>query len=32
MKACTFQGIKDVKVKEVKEPEIIKPDDIIVIR
>lgn len=30
MKAVTFQGIKDVKVKEVKEPEIIKPDDIIV--
>ncbi|QKG83834.1 glutathione-dependent formaldehyde dehydrogenase [Kroppenstedtia pulmonis] len=30
MKAVTFQGIKDVKVKEMKEPRIEKPDDIIV--
>lgn len=30
MKAVTFQGIKDVKVKEVHVPTIEKPDDIIV--
>ncbi|MEC1290502.1 glutathione-dependent formaldehyde dehydrogenase [Bacillus mojavensis] len=30
MKAVTYQGIKDVRVKEVKAPEIKKPDDIIV--
>lgn len=30
MKAVTFQGIKNVKVKEVPEPKIQKPDDIIV--
>jgi S-(hydroxymethyl)glutathione dehydrogenase/alcohol dehydrogenase len=30
MKAVTFQGIKNVKVKEVPPPKIIKPDDIIV--
>ena len=29
MKAVTFQEIKDVKVKEVKEPQIVKPDDTI---
>lgn len=30
MKAVTFQGIKNVKVKEVDAPKIHKPDDIIV--
>lgn len=30
MKAVTFQGIKDVKVKEVDDPRIEKSDDIIV--
>jgi S-(hydroxymethyl)glutathione dehydrogenase/alcohol dehydrogenase len=30
MKAVTFQGIKDVKVKEVRDPKIEKKDDIIV--
>jgi S-(hydroxymethyl)glutathione dehydrogenase / alcohol dehydrogenase len=30
MKAVTFQGIKNVKVKEVDNPKIHKPDDIIV--
>lgn len=30
MKAVTFQGIKDVKVKEVHDPKLEKPDDIIV--
>lgn len=30
MKAVTYQGIKDVRVKEVKAPEIKKSDDIIV--
>lgn len=30
MKAVTFQGIKNVKVKEVPAPKIEKPDDIIV--
>jgi S-(hydroxymethyl)glutathione dehydrogenase/alcohol dehydrogenase len=30
MKAVTFQGIKNVKVKEVPSPTIQKPDDIIV--
>ena len=30
MKAVTFQGIKNVKVKEVEAPKIHKPDDIIV--
>ncbi len=30
MRAVTYQGIKDVKVKEVGDPEIIKDDDIIV--
>ncbi|CAH0346625.1 MULTISPECIES: zinc-dependent alcohol dehydrogenase [unclassified Bacillus (in: firmicutes)] len=30
MKAVTFQGIKDVRVKEVKDPTIEKKDDIIV--
>jgi S-(hydroxymethyl)glutathione dehydrogenase/alcohol dehydrogenase len=30
MKAVTFQGIKDVKVKQVPEPEIEKSDDVIV--
>jgi len=30
MRAVTYQGIKDVKVKDVPEPTIHKPDDIIV--
>ncbi|OMP66138.1 zinc-dependent alcohol dehydrogenase [Domibacillus epiphyticus] len=30
MKAVTYQGVKNVDVKEVKAPEIKKPDDIIV--
>ncbi|WP_046174767.1 zinc-dependent alcohol dehydrogenase [Domibacillus indicus] len=30
MKAVTFQGVKNVAVKEVKAPQIQKPDDIIV--
>lgn len=30
MKAVTYQGIKDVRVKEVQDPKIEKPDDIIV--
>lgn len=30
MKAVTYQGFKDVKVKEVNDPKIEKPDDIIV--
>lgn len=30
MRAVTFQGIKNVKVKEVADPKIQKPDDIIV--
>ncbi len=30
MKAVTYQGIKDVKVKEVNDPKLEKPDDIIV--
>jgi S-(hydroxymethyl)glutathione dehydrogenase/alcohol dehydrogenase len=30
MKAVTYQGIKNVQVKEVKDPKIEKPDDIIV--
>lgn len=30
MKALTYQGIKDVKVKNVKDPTIEKEDDIIV--
>ncbi|MCX7749739.1 MAG: glutathione-dependent formaldehyde dehydrogenase [Clostridia bacterium] len=30
MKAVTYQGIKDVRVKEVENPKIHKPDDIIV--
>ena len=30
MKAITYQGIKDVKVKEVGDPELINKDDIIV--
>ncbi len=30
MKAVTFQGIKNVKVKDVPAPKILKPDDIIV--
>ena len=30
MKAVTYQGIKDVQVKEVEAPRIHKPDDIIV--
>ena len=30
MKAVTYQGTKDVRVKEVKEPEIEKPDDAII--
>ncbi len=30
MKAVTYQGIKDVSVKEVESPKIHKPDDIIV--
>lgn len=30
MKAVTFQGVKDIKVKNVKDPEIQKKDDIIV--
>jgi len=29
MKAVTFQGIKDVKVKEVPSPKIEKSDDIV---
>ena len=30
MKAVTFQGVKDIKVKNVKDPEIEKKDDIVV--
>lgn len=30
MKAITYEGIKNVKVKEVEDPKIINPDDIIV--
>lgn len=30
MKAVTFQGAKDIQVKNVKDPEIQKKDDIIV--
>ena len=30
MKAVTFQGTKNMQVKEVKDPEIQKNDDIIV--
>lgn len=30
MKAVTFQGVKDIKVKNVKDPEMQKKDDIIV--
>lgn len=30
MKAVTYQGIKDVQVKEVNDPKIEKPDDMIV--
>lgn len=30
MKAVTFQGIKDVRVKDVPDPKIEKKDDIIV--
>lgn len=30
MQAVTFQGIKNVKVKKVPDPKILKPDDIIV--
>lgn len=30
MKAVTYQGIKDIQVKEVHDPKIEKPDDIIV--
>lgn len=30
MKAVTYQGVKDVKVKEVPDAKIEKPDDIIV--
>lgn len=30
MKAVTYQGIKNVQVKEVKDPEIKNPDDIII--
>jgi S-(hydroxymethyl)glutathione dehydrogenase / alcohol dehydrogenase len=30
MKAVTFQGIKNVKVKEVEDPKILKKDDIII--
>src|SRR5690606_38338204 len=30
MKAVTFQGIKNVEVKEVKDPKIKKADDIII--
>ncbi|CAM3779658.1 zinc-dependent alcohol dehydrogenase [Marinicrinis lubricantis] len=30
MKAVTFQGIKDVQVKQVDDPKIEKPDDIII--
>lgn len=30
MKAVTFQGIKNVEVKEVKDPKIKKDDDIII--
>ena len=29
MKVVTFQGIKNVEVKNVKAPDILKPDDII---
>jgi len=29
MRAITYQGIKDVKVKKVGDPEILKEDDII---
>lgn len=30
MKAVTYQGIKNVEVREVKDPSIKNPDDIIV--
>lgn len=30
MKAIAFEGIKDVKVKEVSDSEIEKPDDILI--
>ncbi len=30
MKAVTFQGVKDIQVKEVEDPKIQKKDDIIV--
>ncbi|RYD03547.1 hypothetical protein N752_19260 [Desulforamulus aquiferis] len=30
MKAITYQGVKDVRVKEVKDPKIEKPDDLII--
>lgn len=30
MKAVTYQGFNDIKVKEVADPRIEKPDDIIV--
>jgi S-(hydroxymethyl)glutathione dehydrogenase/alcohol dehydrogenase len=30
VKAVTFQGVKDIKVKEVKDPKIEKPDDMII--
>jgi len=31
MKAVTYQGIKDVEVKEVPDAKIEKPDDIVVL-
>lgn len=30
MKAITYQGLKDIKVKEVNDPKIEKPDDAII--
>ena len=30
MKALTYQGVKDVKVKEVNDPKIEKPDDVVI--
>ncbi len=30
MKAITYQGVKDVRVQEVDDPKIEKPDDVII--
>ena len=32
MRAITYQGVKDVKVKKVGEPELINKDDIVVLK